>query len=591
MSYKKLFKAMLKNKETIFLILILLLGAGLRFWGINWGLPYEYQTEEYRVIKYALKMGGTGDLNPHMFIYPSLYLYFMLFVYGCYYIFGRIFGAFSSTTEFAHQFIIDPTCFYLLGRFFESLFGLGIIFLTYLIGKRIFSKNVGLLSAFLVAILPVFVNKAHIAKGDMAGVMLGLLFFYFVYRIYETGKLKYYILSGVFLGLAFSTKYYLLIMGIALPAAHFLSPVASKHRYFFFSLFLIPIFFIVGTPYAILSKEFVEEFQISVFNFGGGSGEFWKGFDLVDYLKKIGTAIFMLVRMNDIELRFWFGSFGTALFSLLGLLWLYRTKKHLAFLFIAPIICYLFAVGLMPMPAAGYFIPLFPLLAILVATFFFYCWGQRRWIKVPILILAAISIISELGESALVSYSYTLKDTRTIAKEWIENNIHSGKKVLMDFLPQSPPLKMSTPQLRKFYEKAVELDHYKKEYFKLKLETAKPEDVCYEIFVIQRTAKEMGTHPKLLEEVQKTQDLVRLQGDETDFKTLKKLGIEYVIANSKAEAHAQTHHPAISSFYQLLPEKSKLLKIFLPKTRLHPGPEIRIYQLSPSLSPPFQGGE
>ena len=72
-----------QRRNKIILAAILLFAAFLRFWGLRWGLPYEYQSEEYKIVKYALKM-GSGDLNPHFFEYPSLYLYFMLFVYGLY---------------------------------------------------------------------------------------------------------------------------------------------------------------------------------------------------------------------------------------------------------------------------------------------------------------------------------------------------------------------------------------------------------------------------------------------------------------------------------------------------------------------------
>src|SRR5581483_1816315 len=103
------------SKERWALAAILLLALGLRVWGAGWGLPYEYQTEEYKVIKYALRMGQNG-LNPHFFEYPSLYLYFMLFAYGVYYMIGRVSGLFSSTLDFALLLVRNPTSFHLIGR-------------------------------------------------------------------------------------------------------------------------------------------------------------------------------------------------------------------------------------------------------------------------------------------------------------------------------------------------------------------------------------------------------------------------------------------------------------------------------------------
>lgn len=570
----------IKDKKKFFLILILLLGAGLRFWGIEWGLPYEYQTEEHRNIKYPLRMGGTGDLNPHFFLYPSLYLYFMLFVYGCYYLLGRLFGIFSNTQDFAHSFIRDPTCFFLIGRGLEALFSLGIVFLTYRIGKKIFSEKAGLIAAFILTCLPNSIYTSHITKGDMAAMLLALLAWFFSYQIYKTAETKYYFLAGAFLGLAISTKYQMAMIGIALPVAHFLSLGSRKLRNLFISILLIPLFFFLGTPYALLSKEFLNQFIVVIGAGGGGYEPFWERFDLKTYVEKIVLLFLRYLRMFDYNYGFMIGAMGMGAMSCVGAVWMFLKEKRTFWIFLSPFLSF-FGITLLiqPIPMSGYLQPVFPLSAILTTYFLEQCLSQKKWIKVTTLSIFFISLISSLGESFFVSYSFSLKDTRTIAKEWIEKNIPPEKKILMDILPYSPPLEMSIQQLTKFYQKAVETNHYKKEYFKLKLEVAQPEQMRYEIFVVQRTAKGLGVAPTLLEEVQKTQDLIQLSGTDFDFKNLKQKGIDVVIINSLAEAHAHIHHPEISAFYERLPEKARLIKVFSPESRLHPGPEIKIFQL------------
>ena len=82
---------------------------------------------------------------------------------------------------------------------------------------------------------------------------------------------------------------------------------------------------------------------------------------------------------------------------------------------------------------------------------------------------------------------------------------------------------------------------------------------------------------KEVEEAQKVQDLLELNGDPTDFERLKKTGIRYVITNSYSESHARNHIPRLSNFYIDLSGYGKLIKTFEPATTLHPGPKIKIY--------------
>lgn len=579
------------SKKKLCLSLIVLLALGLRLWGCGWGLPYQYQTEEYKVIKYALRM-GSGDLNPHFFEYPSLYLYGMLFVYGIYFLLGKMFGLFSNTQDFAHLFVRDPTSFYLIGRILESLFNVGIILLTYEAGKKLFSKKVGLVAALFLAVLPISVNTSHATKGDMAAVFLGILFWICAYKIYETGEKKYYCLSAIMLGLAISVKYYMAMMGIVFPLAHFLSPNRVRLKYFLISLILIPLFFVMGTPYSILSqREFLKTFQEQKNIFTTFTGK------KTSYAERFLTATKNYIKMNDLGRTFMIGSYGVGILSFLGLVTLSGKWRRERLLLLTPIFSYWLVVALYHNPAAGYLAPTFPILAICAAHFVcdfifpltFSLSGKENKLKIFVRLMLflffIVSIISPLGESLKLSYSYTLQDTRTVAKEWIEINIPSKSKILIDATVTCPPLEMTEQQLRKFYEIAVQLNHYKKDYFKLKLEVFMPAAASYELYVIKRLASEIGSLPYQVDEVQKVQDTVEVNGDANDIEKIRKLGIRYVITDNWSENNALLNMPRIAGFHQILSARSKLIKTFAPHSSLHPGPIINIYKLSSSPDP------
>src|SRR5262245_4168766 len=55
-----------------------LVGLGLRLWGVWYGLPYLYQTDEPFLVLSAWHMYQTGDMNPHFWDYPGLQIYTIL---------------------------------------------------------------------------------------------------------------------------------------------------------------------------------------------------------------------------------------------------------------------------------------------------------------------------------------------------------------------------------------------------------------------------------------------------------------------------------------------------------------------------------
>jgi 4-amino-4-deoxy-L-arabinose transferase-like glycosyltransferase len=79
------------------------------------------------------------------------------------------------------------------------LFALGSVVLVFLCGRDWFDERVGLVAAFLFAVFPAARAFDVFIKPDSATLFFGLLFLLFFFR-------KKYLLSGVFLGLAFLVK-------------------------------------------------------------------------------------------------------------------------------------------------------------------------------------------------------------------------------------------------------------------------------------------------------------------------------------------------------------------------------------------------
>jgi hypothetical protein len=267
--------------------------------------------------------------------------------------------------------------------------------------------------------------------------------------------------------------------------------------------------------------------------------------------------------------------------GLIGLGTLFWKKEKSAWLFAAPVLAFLIGAARSWAPRAGYLAPTFPLL-ILAASYLAASALSRLKAERAVKIAYAALLAACIAQSARIGYSYTLPDTRTLAKTWTEENIPPGSRILIDSKASSPPLLMHPRQVRKFYEKAAATGNYKKDYFRLLTEVYGEENKGYEIFMIKKNAMELAVLSNQLRQTQETQDLVPIEGTERDFEELRKDGIEYVVVNSWDLRNAKTNrYEWLENFYRNLESRARLLKAFVPPSEIHPGPEIRIYALAP----------
>lgn len=81
-------------------------------------------------------------------------------------------------------------------------FSILIIFAVYLLAKKMFGKNAALLAAFFAAINSAFIIWGGQAMVDLPMACLMIFSIYFCLQALSTGKMPYWLLAGVFAGLA-----------------------------------------------------------------------------------------------------------------------------------------------------------------------------------------------------------------------------------------------------------------------------------------------------------------------------------------------------------------------------------------------------
>lgn len=423
-------------RDNFLLLIILALGFILRIWGIGFGLPSLFRYDEITYMEIAMRMGQYG-LNPASFQHGSL-LYYILFASCSFiYIFQIIIGIISSPKDFLmRNYIIDPTNLFLIARIIQALFGTLVIMATYLIGKKMFNKRIGLFGAYLVTISFINIQASHYIKEEMLTSLLLTSAFLSTVPIINKGnagrKLKYYIISGLLVGFATSAKYLAGLGFTFIFTAHFLSNQECTGRNkikgilsclftknIAVSTLMVITGFILGEPYALLDfKNFLSGF-ISVLKSAN-----------LDYIYRIENQSYFSF--------FW----GTLLKNALGLpllltffisfyLLFKKELRRQAILLLSFPLFYLVFFCFTSVTVDRYFCVIVPFLSISAATVVEYAIKKTNYQKVKYFF--AIFIFSlPLADVIKLERLLIAKDTRTISTEWIESTISTKSTIAIE---------------------------------------------------------------------------------------------------------------------------------------------------------------
>lgn len=563
-----------KRLPILLLTLILTTAFGVRLYGVTWGLPYEYYPDEAKIVSGALRF-GTGDLNPHRFDYPSLLFYLLFSLYAIYASIGLIAGYFQNVADVAVSYFIDPTMFYLIGRTFVALLGTATVGLVGIIGTRFYNPKVGIVAACFFAFISGHALYSHYVVTDVPMAFFVMLSFLFAVLIYLNGKRRDYILAGIFAGLATSTKYPAAIIIVTLYTAHILRGIEQQRalRTIFLDsnivlAFVLSVFaFIAASPFIILDfKTF--NFSLSCLASQSAIGEPWRE-DINTYL--------------DVFTLFLPDGMGVTLevLGLAGLCYsIYHWSKKELLLISFPILYYA-VMGKSPFSSTRYWLVVLPFLCIFASRLFMDVIDRisiKRKLYSIVAPLAVLLIISQsLYRSISLGYTLTQKDTRTIAKEWIEENIPPHSKIALD--RYSPPLipdgesflgtfndEDAAEESSEFYT-AHDYYKYVREFFrgtsysitngkyvKMAYERTSPSKVTYKL----KKFPTIGLHPSSF-----------YRGN----------GFEYIVLGVYPYLGLEKYFPETAKNYSSIAEEYELIKEIRPERCT--GPVIKIYRLIP----------
>lgn len=421
------------RNERIFFGLILLACAFVRIWHITWSLPDLYEeATPFNVAWRFWSWGNAGfDFNPNFFNYPALSFYIHFIIQGVYYVIGALTGSFADLEAFRQAFESDPTRFIVHARLVTVAFDLGVLLLVYAIGRTIAGSRVALCSSAIAAI-----NRLMIANSQVVAVDTPLTFFILlsllaILRVLNTGELRWYILSGLCIGLATAMKYTggLLFGGLFL--AHLLRASSSarglrsmKSSSLLYSIILGGAVFVAMNPFIFTQSEaFLNDFTYEQHHMSYGH----LGLDARQ--SSIGYYFLTVLPQN-------FG-WVFAVLSVAGILfWLFSRDQSRLFLALVAL-AYLTMIGSWEMRAERYLLPVLPLMILaavesihMLTTSLFRKLSTLQRIR-PVVVGILVAGIALPTLMAATSYHRTigLIDTRTLASKWIGEHFPRGSAI------------------------------------------------------------------------------------------------------------------------------------------------------------------
>lgn len=444
------------SKIRFFLYLILAFTLLVRVLGLSRDLPYSQYYDEYHTVGRALNLVTPDGARillqepdvepvvqsffergayfyPHRWAgYPPLSIYIQAFAYKVYYGFGRLLGWFRSIND------LTTTELFLIGRFVTALLGTGTVLVVYLIGTRMYSRKIGLISALFLGFSFLHIFTSRIIKPDVVMVFFGSLSFLFAYLIYERGKTVDYILAVIFLALSVATKYTTVFLILPILLAHILgslnrgrkaSAIVLNKRLLIFLICIVGGFFLLRS-YGILNLKILEFLKAAYSNLRRGEpGR--------PGLGEVNSWLFYLRTSLS-------GGMGwpLALCSLAGVAYgIWRHKKKDILLLCFPFVFFAF-IGSLTYHADHYILPILPFLVILAARFLVEVTSRIvQWKRAQNFIIASFAsgvlLIPGIGITRYLQIM-SQEETRIEAKRWIEENIPSGSGIALEHY--CPPL-------------------------------------------------------------------------------------------------------------------------------------------------------
>jgi len=432
------------RSARVLLLAICAVALGLRLLALAYGLPAIYNPDETPILNRALAF-AKGDLNPHNFLYPSLYFYALFGWEVLFFILGRMMGLYRSVDDFQREFFTDPSRLFLAGRALTTAFGVATVPVLYAFGRRLYDRTTGLIAAVFLAVAPVAVRDAHYVKLDVPVTFFVVLTHVVLARIVTdplaAARQRWWVVAGFFAGLTVSTHYYAAFVVIPVAAAALIEGYRTRRWGDATKLLTIAALatmagFVIGTPFFFVEPHTALRDIVAV-----------REIDIDRAVESTG-AFTSLERYADI---LFYDAVGwpVCLLAALGFIWALVVDWRRGLILGTFTTAFLVFVS-NTVPMSRYLNVILPFMALAAAfTVVRIVREVDRGLggrpAVTAAVLTMLAMIPGLVASIRTDLFFRQADTRTIAREYVENQIPSGASILVQ--PYSAPVRRSRDAL------------------------------------------------------------------------------------------------------------------------------------------------
>lgn len=402
-------------KETILVLLLLLIGGFLRFYNLLWGGPFYFHPDERNIVYSISQLSFPFQMNPHFFAYGSLPIYIVYFVSN--------FSSIILKTPNDFSFII----FWL--RFFSASLSCLIILSLYIISRKLISKPVALFITFLATFSAGLIQYAHFGTFEIWITFFSLWLFYFCVKIEQKTTKKYIALAAIIIGLLIAIKISnvtLIIFPLLCLLLSFIKSNKAAKQFFFIRLvifFLISLaVYFISNPYVFFDfKDFSSSIQYESSVALGSLPVFYTGsfFDTIPILFQFLYVYPFLI--NPLLTLFFIPAFFVI--TLQGI----RQKNSLFLLLISYFLLLFLSQAFLFVKWTRYIVPTIPFVYIILALGINHLFSYHK--KLLYILCCVISIFFTFAFFKTVYFS---PDTRINAAEWTQNNISPNDPVITE---------------------------------------------------------------------------------------------------------------------------------------------------------------
>jgi len=442
------------NKEKIFLLLVVLIGAFFRFYDINWDQNQHLHPDE----RFLTMVGNamiTPDsfsdfLNPNISTYNPTNVGYAFFVYGTFPLLINKTLAILIANNTYNNLTIQ-------GRFLSSLADLLVIIFLFktisLLEKKYFiPPEIKYLTSFFYAITVLSIQLSHFFTVDTFLNLFMFISFYFALKYTLQDKLKYVVSCSIFFGFALASKVSAIFI---LPLIIFLLlQITSLKKINIKKIICLRLLLslIIFLTVSYLALRITDPYVFSSGNFFDFSinKTFTANLQSLKAVEKQDTwyppSIEWISKSPVIFSLYNLALYGTGIpyfiCIIIGMTYILFKKRNVLFIVILGwIIAFFLYQSVQFVKVMRYFIFLYPFFSIFAAFGFYQLESfLKNHLKKWSLLLMFLGIICILIWPLAFFSIYTKDHSRVNASEWIYQRIPNNSVILTEYWDDSLPL-------------------------------------------------------------------------------------------------------------------------------------------------------